>query len=224
MRYCNAMTDALPALYSFRRCPYAMRARLAINASGAACLLREVVLRDKPPEMLEISPKGTVPVLHLPNGQVIDESLDIMHWVLGQSDPEGWLAAAKGDDADALIAANDGPFKRALDRYKYPTRYEGVDPFEQREKGLEILSVLEGRLEQAPYLCGDQFSLADAAVAPFVRQFANTDPSWFKGTGLKALQRWLEEFLASPRFLAVMAKYPQWKPGTDEPRFPLSAG
>ena len=113
---------ALPVLYSFRRCPYAMRARMAVAVSGAEVELREVVLRDKPPEMLEASPKGTVPVLLLPDGNVLEESLDIMRWALGRNDPENWLAHV---DAD-LIAANDGPFKQALDRYKYPHRYDSA--------------------------------------------------------------------------------------------------
>ncbi len=124
------MSGEVPILYSFRRCPYAMRARMAIAASGQTCALREVVLRNKPPEMIAVSPKGTVPVLVLPDERVIEESLEIMHWALGRNDPQGWLAPLNDDrDAlDAMIAENDGPFKDALDRYKYPTRYEHFRP------------------------------------------------------------------------------------------------
>ena len=120
-----SMPDKTPILYSFRRCPYAMRARLAIAVSGQTCALREVVLRNKPPEMIQASPKGTVPVMLLPNGHVLEESLEIMHWALNKSDPEGWLAPLNeaSDHINTLISENDGSFKENLDRYKYPTRY-----------------------------------------------------------------------------------------------------
>src|SRR5690606_39916647 len=154
-----------PILYSFRRCPYAMRARLAIAVSKQQCELREVILRDKPPALLQASPKGTVPVLVLPHGKVIDESLDIMLWALGQSDPEGWLKPqhASHDEMMALIATCDQDFKPALDRYKYPDRYEGADAMANRAAGAAWLSGLNSRLERSAYIYGQKPCLADAA-------------------------------------------------------------
>lgn len=216
------MTGALPILYSFRRCPYAMRARMAIAASAQTCALREVVLRDKPPEMIQASPKGTVPVLVLPGGQVIEESLEIMHWALAMSDPEGWLVPLNNDreDIEALISENDGSFKDNLDRYKYPTRYEDADPLHHRAEGTVFLEKLEARLMQTACLCGDDFTLADAAIAPFIRQFANTDRAYFDALDLPGVQRWLQRVLESDRFLRVMEKYPAWQGGVDAPAFP----
>ncbi|HCS18249.1 MAG TPA: glutathione S-transferase, partial [Erythrobacter sp.] len=158
-------------LYSFRRCPYAMRARMALSSSGLEYEHREVVLRDKPPEMLEVSPKGTVPVLVTQTGTVIEESLDIMRHALAMKDPEGWL---ERDDPE-LVAANDGPFKHHLDRYKYATRYADVDPEEHRSAALDILRQVEARLAKDAYLCGARRGLADIAIFPFIRQFANAD-------------------------------------------------
>ena len=150
-----------PVLYSFRRCPYAMRARLALVVSGVRCELREVRLRDKPAAMLAASPKGTVPVLVLPDGRVIDESLDIMRWALSQRDPESWLDR----DDPGLIAENDGPFKHSLDRYKYPDRHAS-DPIEHREMGLETLRKIDARLSAGGQLGGSARGLADAAIMP----------------------------------------------------------
>jgi len=195
-----------PILYSFRRCPYAMRARLALAVSGTRPEIREVKLRDKPAEMLAASPKGTVPVLVLPDGQVIDESLDMMRWALGRNDPEGWLA---GDDT-ALIAANDGPFKQHVDRYKYPERHAS-DPVEHRALGLEMLRLLEARLAAHPWLCGARRMLTDAAIMPFVRQFAAVDQAWFDALPLPGVQRWLREQLASALFAEVMVVRPVWR-------------
>jgi len=216
------MSGEVPILYSFRRCPYAMRARMAIAASGQTCALREVVLRNKPPEMIAVSPKGTVPVLVLPDERVIEESLEIMHWALGRNDPQGWLAPLNDDrDAlDAMIAENDGPFKDALDRYKYPTRYDISDPLHNRTRGLEFLKKLNARLVKTAYLCSDDFTLADAAIAPFIRQFANNDREWFDALYLSGVQKWLQGILESDRFLSVMEKHPAWESGMDEPAFP----
>jgi len=218
----NAMPGQVPILYSFRRCPYAMRARMAIAASGQACALREVVLRNKPPEMIAASPKGTVPVMVLPDAQVIEESLEIMYWALDRNDPEGWLMPLKSnrDDIDALIAENDGPFKNDLDRYKYPTRYENSDPLHHRSQGAAFLQKLNARLLKTAYLCGTHFTFADAAIAPFIRQFANNDRAWFNALDLPGIQRWLESILESDRFLGVMEKYPAWENGMDEAAFP----
>lgn len=208
-------TDALPILYTFRRCPYAIRARLAVAVSAQRCSLREVVLRDKPQAMLEASPKGTVPVLVLANGHVIDESLDIMLWALGRNDPEQWLNPRGGtqDDMQALIAGNDGLFKSHLDRYKYPNRFQLESGEADRDDAAQWLVQLDGRLRQAPWLCGQSRSLADMALAPFVRQYAHTDRDWFDSQPWPGLRRWLDQFLGDPLFLAVMKKYPPWVPG-----------
>ncbi|WOR15859.1 glutathione S-transferase [Hyphomonas sp. FCG-A18] len=212
------MTEPYPVLYSFRRCPYAMRARLALAVSGQTCRLREVVLRDKPSQMLEISPKATVPVLQLEDGTVLEESRDIMDWALGRSDPENWLA---GDVAAmrALVDECDGPFKQALDRYKYPNRYDLPDGLEHRAKGLVFLEKLNTLLDGKPNLFGE-VSYADAAIFPFVRQFANTDRTWFDGLDLPNLQRWLATHLEGPLFASIMPKYAQWRAGDEEPLFP----
>ena len=216
---------AAPILYTFRRCPYAMRARLALSAARLDVRLREVVLRDKPAEMLAASPKGTVPVLVIEmTGTVIDESLDVMHWALGVNDPEGWLSADAGETA-ALIAQNDGPFKRALDRYKYPNRYEaeGTDPVAAREAGLAVLQGLSERIAtHGGQLFGPRPTLADMAIFPFVRQFAATDRDWWASAVPAPLQAWLDGHLASPRFRAIMAKYPRWTPGAAEPALPVA--
>lgn len=197
----------LPILYSFRRCPYAMRARLAIMASGTACELREVKLSAKPAALRAASPKATVPVLVLPGGEVLAESLDIMRWSLGQRDPAGWLSR----DDPALIAANDGPFKRALDGYKYPDR-EGAGAAVQREAAMAFLRELEGRLAGKGQLCGTAPGLADMAIMPFIRQFAAIDPAWFGAQPLPRLQDWLAGHLGSGLFAAIMIRWQSWQP------------
>lgn len=213
------MSGALPVLYSFRRCPYAMRARLALAVSGQPHELREVVLRNKPAEMLAASPKGTVPVLVLPNGEVIDESLEVMLWALRRNDPQAWLAPAQGsvDDMLALIAGNDGAFKRSLDRYKYPNRYaeESTGDAEafalmQRGLGAAWLLKLDGMLAGG-WLFGVRASLADMALLPFVRQFAHTDPDWFAAQPWPRLKVWLAQFEASALYAGVMDKHAPWQ-------------
>ncbi|MBX7458105.1 glutathione S-transferase [Qipengyuania sp. 1NDH17] len=194
-------------LYSFRRCPYAMRARMALSVSGADYEHREVVLRDKPPEMLEASPKGTVPVLVTEDAGILEESLDIMRWALAQGDPEGWLERQD----EELLAANDGPFKHHLDRYKYSTRYDDVDPEEHGAKAAEHLRVLDERLATSPYLCGEKRGFADIAIFPFVRQFVNADKEWFAAQGLKHVDKWLAGLTGSELFTGIMAKHDQWK-------------
>ncbi len=209
------MSEQLPILYSFRRCPYAMRARLAVAASGQAVELREVVLRDKPAAMLKASPKGTVPVLVLQDGGVIDESLDIMQWALGVCDPEGWLSQSTQEEMLALIKENDGDFKHHLDRYKYAYRYEGADSAEHRESARYFLDMLESRLSESHYLFGSAVSLADYAIMPFIRQFSGVEKGWLVEAGYTKLTEWLEGFLASDLFKAIMKKYPAW--GENQP-------
>ena len=214
----TTMTE-LPVLYSFRRCPYAMRARMALLVSATPVRLREVVLRNKPEEMIAASSKATVPVLVLPDGQVIDESLAIMHWALERNDPENWLQGSAAETA--LIAEADGPFKENLDRYKYPTRYENVDPLDHRAAGQAFLEKLDGLIQPSGQLMGAKPTLADHAIFPFVRQFANNDRDWFDQLPLPALQKWLGDHLASPLFATTMVKYPQWVSGDVEPVFAL---
>lgn len=204
--------SALPILYSFRRCPYAMRARMALWMAGITVELREVKLANKPPELIEASPKATVPVLVLTDGAVIDESIAIMRWALAQNDPEGWLA---GDDADVITQA-DGAFKHHLDRYKYPNRYEdepGFGAIDHQSEGLAILAKWDARLAKYGQMCGPTRSLADIALFPFIRQFANHNRGWFDAADLPYLQPWLQAHLASDLFTNIMPKFTPWKQG-----------
>lgn len=216
--------EPLPVLYSFRRCPYAMRARLALAASGTVCELREVVLARKPAALLQTSPKGTVPVLVLPDGTVLEQSLDIMLWALRGNDPKQWLPAATPalDAALQLINQCDGDFKSHLDRYKYPNRYALPDGLTHRALGAEFLQTLGGRLGIQRFLAGEHFGLADAAIAPFVRQFAHTDPTWFASQPWPALQQWLAAFEASSDYASVMHKFDAWTEGQALQTFPAS--
>lgn len=208
------MTVQRPVLYSFRRCPYAMRARLALAAGRQRCELREVVLRDKPAALLEASPKGTVPVLVLADGEVIDQSLDIMVWALTEHDPQRWLMPEAGDWEQmlALIGDCDGGFKHELDRYKYPDRYEDADAgaMAHRSAAAQWLAGLDARLSKSAQLFGERASLADAAIMPFVRQFAQVDRAWFDAQPWPALHVWLKGWLESEGFRAIMEKYPPW--------------
>jgi glutathione S-transferase len=200
-----------------------MRARMAIAASGVCVELREVVLRDKPAEMLAVSHKGTVPVLVLPDGRIIDESLDMMHWALVQKDPVGWLNGDERETA-ALIADNDGPFKHHLDRFKYATRYQGEDtpndPIEHRSLAEPYLLALNARLASTAHLFGDQPTLADIAIFPFVRQFAAAAGDWMQDARFAALNAWLNNHVESPLFKSIMKKLPQWQAGTVGIEFP----
>ena len=205
------MTLSLPILYSFRRCPYAIRARLAINYAGIPVEIREVQLKHKPEQMLALSPKGTVPVMQLPDGTVIDESLDIMHWALAQNDPDYWLDS--GEDAERLIQWNDGEFKYYLDRYKYADRYPEFPAGYYRNKGELFLAELDSKLGNNHYLNGDNLSLLDAAIFPFIRQFAAVDNTWFENTNYRNLKKWMSALLASDLFGLVMVKYPVWNGG-----------
>lgn len=192
-----------PVLYTFRRCPYAIRARMAIAISGVSVEMYEVALSDKPQALIAASSKGTVPVLVFADGAVLDESLDIMHWALGQNDPEHWLA---GDEA-TLIARNDGAFKIALDRYKYANRDPAINSFEARSAGLQILFTLEARLSGNKFLSSDRCAFSDIAIFPFVRQFRGVDADWFDAQPVPHLQRWLSQLLSTPLFEQVMQKH-----------------
>ena len=198
---------SLHTLYSFRRCPYAMRARMALRYSGVPVSIIEVSLKAKPAQMLAASPKGTVPVLVCADGRVIEQSLEIMHWALSQNDPDIWLPADR-PLIEALIEENDTRFKGLLDRYKYAVRYPEYPMEHYRAQGAVVLQRLECLLEHTPYLTGTTLTLADVALAPFIRQFAHVDRAWFAQAPYPKLQAWLERFLASGLFTAVMAKQP----------------
>ena len=218
------MSAKYPILYSFRRCPYAMRARLALMVSNRVCELREVVLRDKPQEMLEVSAKGTVPILIDVDGRVLDQSIDIMLWALRQHDPEKWLMPEQGSVTEMLelIALFDEGFKYHLDRYKYPDRYPGVDAQAHRQEGSLYLGRLNAQLSATKYLFGNNVALADMAIAPFVRQFAHTDRAWFNEQPWPGLQAWLAGFTESQIYSSVMQKYPPWESGNAGVVFPSS--
>ncbi len=213
--------SARPVLYSFRRCPYAMRARMGLLAAGIEVELREVVLRDKPADMLEVSPKGTVPVLVLGDGQVIEESLDVIDWALAQGDAGG-LLAVDPEAQKALIENMDTVFKPHLDRYKYPNRYQDeAGEADHRALGLAWIEAnLAPRLDGQPNLFGADVSFADIASFPFIRQFAHVDRDWFYASAPAAVGEWLKRHLASDRFAKIMKKYAQWvsgQPGVDFP-------
>ena len=199
-------------LYSFRRCPYAMRARLALYASGVVYEHREVALKAKPAEMLAASPKGTVPVLCLASGEVLEQSLDIMHWALKQHDPHGWLPVTPEAKvkADALIAINDGEFKANLDRYKYPQRFGLDNGLKHRGLAAAWLAELDAQLQISGFLSGKSWGWTDASVAPFVRQFARTDRAWFDAQSWVHVSQWLVAFETSNAFAAVMHKHSLW--------------
>jgi glutathione S-transferase len=211
-----------PILYSFRRCPYAMRARMALMAMGHVCVLREVVLRNKPDEMLRVSPKGTVPVLQLSNGTVLEESLEIITWAISHRHPSATLNFKAPLDGDimTLIADNDGDFKYHLDRYKYANRYAEADPAAHLEGAQVFLKILEQRLSDRPYLGGYERGVSDIAIGPFVRQFANADRQWFDASPYQATRQWLDEFVKWELFLSVMTKYPPWASGHEITFFP----
>ena len=201
------MNDDIPILYSFRRCPYAMRARLAIYVSNIKVQLREILLRDKAPEFLLASAKGTVPVL-VTQKEVIEESLDIMVWSLKQEDPEHWLNMPT--EGYNWISRNDGPFKKALDHTKYSTRFPDLDAKLERAKALEFLTDLNLQIGNSKWMFGKNCSLADMALLPFIRQFSNIDSHWFYSQNLPNVQKWLNYFLETNHFLQIMKKYSIW--------------
>ena len=200
-----------PILYSYRRCPYAMRARMALAYANISVEIREISLKEKPLSMLAISPKATVPVLQYGN-LVLEQSLDIMKWALSQHDPDGWLTDENNKSVMALIDANDGSFKRLLDQYKYPTRFSDVNVESVLNEALDQhLKPLNARLKQAKFLLGDRLSMADIAIFPFIRQFHMIDETLFGLHQLDALKKWLNDRIESGLFLSVMQKHPVWQ-------------
>ena len=196
---------ALALLYSYRRCPYAMRARMALSYAGIAYQLHDISLKEKPAGLLAVSPKGTVPVLVLPDGRVLEQSLDIMHWALQQHDPSRWLDIDR-DNSQALISENDGAFKQALDKYKYASRFPEQSAASYRSQAEVFLCKLELALQDQPFLSGTHLSLTDVAIFPFIRQFAAVDANWFAQAAYPKLQAWLQARLESSLFLGVMVK------------------
>ncbi|WP_298737554.1 glutathione S-transferase [uncultured Psychrobacter sp.] len=214
------MTSLLPRLYSFRRCPYAMRARLALLFAELPVELREIVLKNKPSQMLAISPKGTVPVLQLPEGRVIEESRDIMVWALEHNDKQGLLDAKLIKQANDLLDKNDHEFKHWLDHYKYADRYPEMSQAEYQERGEVFLQSLEALLNKNAYLLGDSISIADIGIMPFVRQFAHVDRDVFYGLPYPKLQSWLQDWLEHPLFKQAMTKFDPWQEGDEVIIFP----
>jgi glutathione S-transferase len=198
----------LPILYSFRRCPYSMRARMALAYSGIRVELREIQLNNMPQDLLHISPKATVPVLNLPDGSILEQSLDIMHWALSISDPQQWLV----DDYKSveLIGQNDEDFKPLLDAYKYADRFPQLSQLDHRNNAEFFLHLLEHRLVDHPYLLSDRLTITDVAIMPFIRQFAGVDPQWFEQCQYTGVRRWLNQQIESELFKSVMAKYAFW--------------
>lgn len=214
------MNPQLPVLYSFRRCPYAMRARMALCVSGIQVILREIKLSQKPVQFIRVSAKATVPVLVSGDSSVIDESLDIMRWSLKQHDPEGWLDDELILPTQQLIGENDSDFKSSLDRYKYFDRYPEYSQLEYRQKAEIFLQKLEDLLNQHRYLLDDRVTLADIALMPFVRQFAGVEPDWLGNSPYVYVKQWLDELTQSELFITVMTRYAFWKAGESEVLFP----
>jgi len=217
----TVMPAPRPILYSFRRCPYAIRSRLALLQAGVMVELREVDLKRKPAELLVLSPAATVPVLDLGDGEVLTQSLDIVRWALSQHDPDGWLT--RGDPArDAhLVALTDGEFKQWLDRTKYPERFPEHSADASREAAERcLIELLEAALASLAYLGGDTPNWADTSVFPFVRQFAAIDAARWTASHWPATRRWLANWQSSPLFAACMVKVAVWQPGSAGPRFP----
>ena len=214
--------SSYPRLYSFRRCPYAMRARLGLLFAGLQVELREITLKNKPPQMLAISPKGTVPVLQLLDGTVIEESREIMTWALTQQDAQGLLAAQTLPQANALIDKNDNEFKYWLDRYKYADRHLDMSQAEYRQRGEVFLQMLEALLIKNSYLLGESITIADIGIMPFVRQFAHVNRKVFYDLPYPNLQRWLQDWLNHPLFLQAMTKFAPWQEKDDVVVFPAA--
>lgn len=211
----------LPVLYSFRRCPYAMRARLAIKYSDIEVELREVKLKEMPASLTRLSTDKTVPLLLLPDGSVIEESWDIMKWAINNNDPDNYLGSENSNlqDAEMLVETNDYSFKDDLDHYKYADRHPDHTMEHYRSAGEEFLLELEKRLTATNYLSSDSVSISDIAIFPFIRQFAHVDKNWFSDAPYPRLQAWLNGLLDSDLFISVMSKNTVWNEGDDPVRF-----
>lgn len=201
-----------PILYSFRRCPFAIRARMVLAYAKITVELREVILRDKSTAMITASPKATVPVLIITDNQILEQSLDIMLWALGQRDPDQWWPDDTGIQQQifAMITQADNEFKQHLDRYKYASRFDITQQQQQRDQAAEIISAWQQRLQNCKFLFGETISLGDIALFPLIRQFAHVDLDWFHQS-FPIMSTWLEYFKQSNLFLKVMKKYPQWQ-------------
>lgn len=215
--YITAM-KVRPILYSFRRCPYAIRSRMALAAANSVVELREVLLKDKPADLTAVSAKATVPVLVLPDGQILEESLDIIDWALEQSDPLNW---ARGDvGATDWIQRCDGELKTWLDRYKYADRFPEASAEHYRQQAEQTLQHMENTFNTHRWLGGTSASVADVAVFPFVRQFAAVEPQWWAQAPYPKVRAWLAFWLESALFASVMKKYPRWEPAQPITLFP----
>ena len=203
-----------PILYSFRRCPYAMRARLALQSSGIVVEIREIKLQNKPKEFLQSSQKGTVPVLILNSEKVLDESIDIIKWALKTNDPKNWLAEGQLNqlEIDKILITLEGDFKKNLDKYKYPNRYKSNNKDFHRDKNLKFLNDLNDLLKKNNALNCPHLSMLDYAILPFIRQFRNVDELWFDALDLIFLKKWLFQFIDSNEFSSIMKKYNLWEP------------
>ena len=202
----------LPVLYTFRRCPYAMRARISLYYSKISYEHREILLKDRPGELYALSPKGTVPVLNLPDGKVLDESLDIMKWSMSIYDSDSWFVNNISDQLNA-IKTNDYHFKKWLDKYKYHDRYPEFPVQYYKDKCEGILNSLEKKLDEENFLFSQKISLGDMALLPFIRQFANVDIIWFNGRFVN-LSKWMGELIESEVFQSMMKKYEIWNPSS----------
>ena len=203
-----------PILYTFRRCPYAMRARLAIQASRIIVEIREVKLQNKPIELLHLSPKGTVPVLQVSNEHLIEESIDIMEWALEINDPFNWLPNDFHikNQMNCFLKKLDKEFKVNLDKYKYTNKFERQNPIHYRDKNLIVLTELNHKLETSKGINSEHLSYIDYATFPFIRQFRNVDPIWFDSMKLPFLKIWLYDLMNSDEFSSVMEKFDLWDP------------
>lgn len=207
----------LPILYSYRRCPYAMRARMALQLAGIPVEIREVSLREKPVHLLQISPKGTVPVLFLQDGTVLDESLDIIFWACENAREENdaleafFYKASRTSAEMLLIETNDNCFKKALDAYKYPERHPTQTQMQHRAEGELFLQKFEHLLNQHVYLLGEKAGITDIAIFPFVRQFAAVDGIWWKTQPYPKLYAWLNRWTESALFTSIMTKNPTYQ-------------
>ncbi len=200
----------LPILYSFRRCPYAIRARMAIRSSGIAVEIREIALRNKPEQLKRLSVDGTIPVLQMTNGEVLQESLDIMKWALRENDPINLMRDEFKSHTDKLIVINDHEFKSHLDKYKYSVRYPEHSQSTYRDRCCFFLETLERLLNKNQYLMSERLTLADLAIFPFIRQFASVDKKWFDSAGYNQVLRWYTVLMESSLFSESMDKLPLW--------------